>query len=739
MTELSSSAAFWQQQFLPAWRECRKNRHRLPLIVFDSQFSSFNKNIEQHHELIHQWVTDFIKGFPATLSVFLIGESITQPNEQITVQSIDKPLQVLGCEFDLVIYDARKGLNANWLAAVSGTVKAGGVFVLIVPEANSWLALPCKEQVRLYGSELKHTSFFYQRCLTHINLSTQVLKFHFRGKGEAWAFNAEIDDTEVDEKESSSVNDWLDFEQQQNAISAVKKVISGHPKRPLVLTADRGRGKSSALGKALAELVNESEGSFVITSYNQQAIHSVLQWFHQFVKPELKNKLQFFSPDQCVHKLKQNQLSNIQGIFVDEAAAIPAPMLKHILLGHSRVVFATTIGGYEGTGRGFEIRFMSQLEKLRPQYQRLQLTQPIRFNPNDPLEQWVADTLLLNENLSQSKSTAKPEKNDVFVLNNEVLFIKPGQQVPEDYLNQSFHLLVNAHYQTSPDDLRQLMEHPDRFLLLLLNQSQVIGVALVLQETGLSEDWVHPVMAGKRRLRGKLTLQTLAYNLQQQELAQRNCWRIQRIAVLPEYRRHKLGSYLISAVKQQALSHSIAFLSTSFAASEDVLSFWLAAQFKPIRMGITRDKVSGCHSVLMVYNLMESDRFLWSRLQQYVSEQTIKLLSSSLQDLEPELLLILLNAIKLGQGNSLSNSELAKLQRFANDHLSWQDIVLEVEKLLLVGLKKKNKMDKQLQALMVLAVHFWQLQDLNCTAKRLDLAGKKEALQMLRDAMSCLL
>ncbi len=56
-----------------------------------------------------------------------------------------------------------------------------------------------------------------------------------------------------------------------------------------------------------------------------------------------------------------------------------------------RVLLTTTVDGYEGTGRGFTLKFCASLAH----FTLLQLDNPMRYAANDPLELWVNEALLL--------------------------------------------------------------------------------------------------------------------------------------------------------------------------------------------------------------------------------------------------------------------------------------------------------------------------------------------------------
>lgn len=52
-------------------------------------------------------------------------------------------------------------------------------------------------------------------------------------------------------------------------------------------------------------------------------------------------------------------------LIVDEAAAIPGPLLRQLVTRFPRTLLTTTVQGYEGTGRGFLLKFCASFPHLR--------------------------------------------------------------------------------------------------------------------------------------------------------------------------------------------------------------------------------------------------------------------------------------------------------------------------------------------------------------------------------------
>ena len=71
---------------------------------------------------------------------------------------------------------------------------------------------------------------------------------------------------------------------------------------------------------------------------------------------EHRQTVQYIHPGDS-HKLEQAEL-----VCIDEAAAIPLPLVKN-LFGPYLVFLASTVNGYEGTGRSLSLKLLDQLRK----------------------------------------------------------------------------------------------------------------------------------------------------------------------------------------------------------------------------------------------------------------------------------------------------------------------------------------------------------------------------------------
>uniref|UniRef100_A0A0M3JK39 UPF0202 protein (inferred by orthology to a C. elegans protein) n=1 Tax=Anisakis simplex TaxID=6269 RepID=A0A0M3JK39_ANISI len=56
-------------------------------------------------------------------------------------------------------------------------------------------------------------------------------------------------------------------------------------------------------------------------------------------------------------------LSQAELVVIDEAAAIPLPVVKELISGPYMVFLASTINGYEGTGRSLSLKLLQQLRE----------------------------------------------------------------------------------------------------------------------------------------------------------------------------------------------------------------------------------------------------------------------------------------------------------------------------------------------------------------------------------------
>jgi len=567
------------------------NRHRYPLLIAGGT--------SHNHAIAQTLCAEF---FPASL---WLGEAPAAWRGVALPTA--KASQLLGQEFDAVVFDACAGLHPDALGVAAGLVRAGGLLLLLAPAPDNWVQFDDPDYRRLMNvSELSQSSrFFLQRlCIRHLP-SVRIVD----------AVLQPLPAAETVKTASSDIDAPYASTDQRDAVAALQRVITGHRRRPLVLTADRGRGKSAAIGIACAQLLQQGKKHLVITAARPAMAQAALQHAQQLLPDSVREgdvlewqfaKIRFVAPDALL--FDQATRDVVDGVFVDEAAALPVPLLTRLLQKFSRIAFVSTIHGYEGNGRGFALRFVDELKRQTPQFRSLHLSQPVRWNAGDSLEQWVNRLLCLDADIAEPVAAADDQ-----ILVQEVERV--AWLADEEKLRDLFALLVLAHYQTTPSDLRFLLDAPGLRLFVATVQTQLVGAIITMAEGAVGEKMHEPIIAGRRRLRGHLVAQRLAVDTGNVEWLTLRGLRISRVVVHPSWQRQQVGAKLLHCVEQCAQATADAgagadYLSTSFGATTSLLQFWRNSDYTVARLGFTREQASGEHALIMMKPLTDRTRKL---------------------------------------------------------------------------------------------------------------------------------
>ena len=291
-------------------------------------------------------------------------------------------------------------------------------------------------------------------------------------------------------------------------------------------------------------------------------------------------------------------------LLVDEAAAIPVPLLTSFLNKYTQCIFATTVHDYEGTGRGFALRFFKVLNKNTPAWLKLKMETPIRWPVNDPLENWMFSLLCLDAEIAESGALGKIDFNH---LEHHVL-TKEQLVKDQSVLNEVFALLVLAHYRTRPGDLKSLLDDDSLSLYVTLYNEHVVAVALVICEGGFSDSLSISVYRGERRPQGHLLAQALTYHCGIEFAATLDYARVMRIAVHPDLQGQGIGSSLLDFIIHNEKQNGRDAIGTSFGMNKPLLHFWEKLKFNVVRIGFTREQTSGEHAAIMLLPLSEKGK-----------------------------------------------------------------------------------------------------------------------------------
>lgn len=487
----------------------------------------------------------------------------------LSAENTHKAKNLLGQEFEQILYDCRRGINLDTLAIAVGTLKAGGVMVLWLDKNLS----ADEDSLRWSGeSESIATPNFYRHFY-------RLLEKYFPGgllNSTCWDFQPISD---FDEKER------LGLKTQPTAEQAfiIEQILQSQAEM-FVLTAKRGRGKSALAGLFAQRLGRENPSQKIwLTAPNKSAV-KILQDFAE-------TPLAFLSPDTLCQKIADNPTEFAEDwLFIDEAAMIPLPLLFQMTSAFKRIFCTTTIQSYEGTGRGFLLKFLPNLHRT---FQHFELKRPLRWAENDPLEAFIDEILLLEA----ENQLILPPLNE----KSAVKIFPVSQSELIERLKPFYGLLTTAHYRTSPLDLRRLLDAPKQQFWLAEVEDCLVGAVWLVEEGGLRDPMlIEQICAGSRRPKGNLVAQKLAHEYLESRFLTQSSLRISRIAVLSEWQGRGIGQQLMKHIVQQCKRD---FLSVSFGYTTELAAFWQKCGFILVQLGDNREASSGCYSAMALHAL----------------------------------------------------------------------------------------------------------------------------------------
>ncbi|HCJ5747148.1 TPA: tRNA cytosine(34) acetyltransferase TmcA [Escherichia coli] len=473
---------------------------------------------------------------------------------------------LLGREFRHAVFDARHGFDAAAFAALSGTLKAGSWLVLLLPVWEEWENQPDADSLRWSDCpDPIATPHFVQHLKRVLTANNDAI---------LWRQNQPFTLAHFTPRTDWHPATGAPQPEQQQLLQQLLTMPLG----VAVVTAARGRGKSALAG----QLISRIAGSAIVTAPAKAATYVLAQFAGE--------KFRFIAPDALLASDEQ-----ADWLVVDEAAAIPAPLLHQLVSRFPRTLLTTTVQGYEGTGRGFLLKFCARF----PHLHRFELQQPIRWAQGCPLEKMVSEALVFDdENFIHT-----PQGNIVISAFEQTLWRSEPQTPLKVY-----QLLSGAHYRTSPLDLRRMMDAPGQHFLQAAGENEIAGALWLVDEGGLSQQLSQAVWAGFRRPRGNLVAQSLAAHGSNPLAATLRGRRVSRIAVHPARQREGTGRQLIAGALQY--THDLDYLSVSFGYTGELWRFWQRCGFVLVRMGNHREASSGCYTAMALLPMSDAGKQL---------------------------------------------------------------------------------------------------------------------------------
>ncbi|VAH87818.1 RNA cytidine acetyltransferase 1 [Triticum aestivum] len=457
--------------------------------------------------------------------------------------------RVLGNTFGMCILQDFEALTPNLLARTIETVEGGGLVILLLSSLSSLTSLytmvmDVHERFRT-ESHTQAATRFNERFLLSIasckacivmddELNILPISSHMKFI-QPVTKNEDSEGLSERERELKDLKDQFreDFpvgpligkcctmDQGKAVINFLDSILDKSLRSTVALLAARGRGKSAALGLAIAGAIAAGYSNIFVTAPSPENLNTLFDFVckglnameykehlhYDVVKssdPNLRKAIiqinvhkQHRQTIQYMKPHDHGKLSQVELLVIDEAAAIPLPIVK-ALLGPYLVFLSSTVNGYEGTGRSLSLKLLQQLEsQSQPSassdgpsssrlFKKIELNESIRYASGDPIETWLNELLCLDlaNSIPNISRLPHPEHCQLYYVNRDTLFSYHKES--EVFLQRMMALYVASHYKNSPNDLQLMADAPAHHLFVLLgpvneSENQLPDILCVIQ------------------------------------------------------------------------------------------------------------------------------------------------------------------------------------------------------------------------------------------------------------------
>ena len=569
---------------------------------------------------------------------------------------LDESGSLLGTTRTGIVLDCHDETRPNAIGRAVGAVDGGGLLVLLTPPLDSWPGAPDDTADAIAAPPFdanEVTGHLRERLVATLRAHRGVAIYDADSgtlerdglthpAPRIWWVDDGDENPPTGREFPTAAYDACLTDDQREALGSLEALRDSGV---VVLAADRGRGKSSAAGLAAGSLASEGERVLVTAPGARNArevlarseelldtLGTLAEAGDRVVAAETGGEVRFLDPPDAT-----DRVAEFDAVVVDEAAALPVDTLAAFLDGPP-VAYATTVHGYEGTGRGFDVRFRDRLAESGREVTDTTMSDPIRYAAGDPVEVWAFRALLLD-----ARPAVDPLVTGARPADCEYRALTPADLLADEHLlREAFGLLVLAHYRTEPDDLARLLDAPNVAVRALVHEGHVAAVALLAREGGLSAERRARMYEGER-VRGNMLPDLLTSQLRDERAGEPVGVRVLRIATHHAVRSRGLGSRLLDEVASEmgrggpwAGRGEVDYLGVGYGATPDLLRFWRENGFRSVHLSTTRNDRSGEHSALMVRPLTDTGHALHDRSARFLVRRLPSVLADALDDADPD-------------------------------------------------------------------------------------------------------